>query len=107
MKNQIRISRQDRENVLQKYNCKCAYCGNALTISTLKLDPTPDSIYPSCMRCKRRKGSKTIEQFRLHISVVHKQLQYLNSKYSLCRDFKLVADVTNDVLFHFEKCKTK
>jgi 5-methylcytosine-specific restriction endonuclease McrA len=103
MKTQIRIPQLERIKVLNKYNCKCAYCGNALTISTLKLDSTPDSIYPSCMRCKRRKGSKTIEQFRLHIAVVHKQLQYLNSKYNLCKDFGMVADVSNDILFHFEK----
>jgi hypothetical protein len=102
MKTQIRIPQSERLVVLNKYNCKCAYCGNALTIATLKLDSTPDSIYPSCMRCKRRKGSKSIEQFRLHIAVVHKQLQYLNSKYSLCKDYGLVADVSNEVLFHFE-----
>ena len=105
MKSQIRISRQDREKVLQKYGCKCAYCGNALTLATLKLDSTNNQLYPSCLRCKRRKGSKSIEQFRLHIAVVHKQLQYLNSKYALCRDYGLVKDVTNDILFHFEKCK--
>jgi 5-methylcytosine-specific restriction endonuclease McrA len=105
MKTQIRIPQSERLNVLNKYNCKCAYCGNALTLSTLKLDPTPDSIYSSCMRCKRRKGSKTIEQFRFHIKAEHNRLQYLNSKYSLCKDFGLVKDVTNDVIFHFEKCK--
>jgi 5-methylcytosine-specific restriction endonuclease McrA len=105
MKTQIRIPQSERLKVLQKYNCKCAYCGNALTLSTLKLDSTNNQLYPSCLRCKRRKGSKTIEQFRLHIAVVHKQLQYLNSKYSLCKDFGMVADVTNDVIFHFEKCK--
>jgi len=105
MKTQIRIPQSERLIVLNKYGCKCAYCGNALTLATLKLDSTPDSIYPSCMRCKRRKGSKTIEQFRLHIAVVHKQLQYLNSKYSLCKDYGMVADVSNDILFHFEKFK--
>jgi len=103
MKTQIRISRQDRDNVLNKYGCKCAYCGNALNMQTLKLDSTNNQLYPSCMRCKRRKGSKSIEQFRLHIAVVHKQLQYLNSKYSLCKDYGMVADVSNDVIFHFEK----
>jgi hypothetical protein len=105
MKTQIRIPQSERLIVLQKYGCKCAYCGNELTLATLKLDSTPDSIYPSCMRCKRRKGSKSIEQFRIHIAVVHKQLQYLNSKYSLCKDYGMVADVTNDVIFHFEKYK--
>jgi 5-methylcytosine-specific restriction endonuclease McrA len=105
MKTQIRIPQLERLIVLNKYGCKCAYCGNVLTLATLKLDPTPDSIYPSCMRCKRRKGSKSIEQFRLHISVVHKQLQYLNSKYSLCKDYGMVADVSNYILFHFEKYK--
>ena len=105
MTTQIRIPQSERLQVLNKYGCKCAYCGNALTISTLKLDSTNNQLYPSCMRCKRRKGSKSIEQFRLHIAVVHKQLQYLNSKYSLCKDYGLVQDVTNDVIFHFEKCK--
>jgi 5-methylcytosine-specific restriction endonuclease McrA len=105
MKTQIRIPQSERLKVLQKYGCKCAYCGNALTISTLKLDSTNNHLYPSCMRCKRRKGAKSIEQFRLHIAVVHKQLQYLNSKYSLCKDYGLVADVSNEVLFHFEKYK--
>jgi hypothetical protein len=57
------------------------------------------------MRCKRRKGSKSIEQFRFHIKAEHNRLQYLNSKYSLCKDYGLVADVTNDVIFHFEKYK--
>jgi 5-methylcytosine-specific restriction endonuclease McrA len=103
MKTQIRISRQDREKVLQKHNCKCAYCGNALSMQTLKLDSTNNQLYPSCMRCKRRKGSKSIEQFRFHIKSEHNRLQYLNSKYSLCKDYGLVADVTNDVIFHFEK----
>ena len=103
MKTQIRIPQSERLIVLQKYGCKCGYCGNALTLSTLKLDSTNNQLYPSCMRCKRRKGAKTIEQFRIHISVVHKQLQYLNSKYSLCKDYGMVADVTNDIIFHFEK----
>jgi hypothetical protein len=103
MKTQIRIPQSERLIVLNKYGCKCAYCGNNLTLVTLKLDPTPDSIYPSCMRCKKRKGSKSIEQFRLHIAIVHKQLQYLNSKYSLCKDYGMVTDVTNDIIFHFEK----
>jgi 5-methylcytosine-specific restriction endonuclease McrA len=104
MTTQIRIPQSERLQVLNKYGCKCAYCGNALTISTLKLDSTNNQLYPSCMRCKRRKGSKSIEQFRLHIAVVHKQLQYLNSKYSLCKDYGMVADVSNEVIFHFEKC---
>jgi hypothetical protein len=103
MKTQIRISRQDREKVLNKYGSKCAYCGNNLTLATLKLDPTPDSIYPSCMRCKRRKGSKSIEQFRFHIRVQHDKLRELNSKFTLCLDYGLVTDVTNNVIFHFEK----
>jgi 5-methylcytosine-specific restriction endonuclease McrA len=103
MKTQIRISRQDRENVLNKYGCKCAYCGNALSMQILKLDSTNNQLYPSCMRCKRRKGSKSIQQFRFHIRVQHDKLRELNSKFTLCLDYGLVTDVTNDVIFHFEK----
>jgi hypothetical protein len=105
MKTQIRIPQSERLIVLNKYNCKCAYCGNNLTLATLKLDPTPDSIYPSCMRCKRRKGSKSIEQYRSIIKSQYYALNALSSKYNLCKDYGMVADVTNDVIFHFEKCK--
>jgi hypothetical protein len=103
MKTQIRIPQSERLIMLNKYNCKCAYCGNALTISTLKLDSTNNQLYPSCMRCKRRKGSKTIEQYRSIIKSQYYALNALNSKYSLCKDYGMVADVTNDVIFHFEK----
>ena len=102
-KNQIRIPTKERWEVLQKYACECAYCSKELTMSTLCLDSNNNQLYPSCMRCKRRKGSMTIEQYRQHILYEHHRLQYLNSKYSLCRDFKLVADVTNKVIFNFEK----
>jgi hypothetical protein len=103
MKTQIRISRQDRDKVLNKYNCKCAYCGNALTLATLKLDSTNNQLYPSCMRCKRRKGSKSIEQYRSIIKSQYYALNALSSKYNLCKDYGMVADVTNEVIFHFEK----
>ena len=106
-KKQIRISKSEREYVLQKYGGCCSYCPKPLTMKTLCLDSNNNQLYPSCMRCRRRKGSKTIEQYRLHIMVEHKKLQYLNSKYSLCKDFGMVADVTNEVLFNFEKYKTK
>lgn len=104
---QIRITKKERENVLKKYGCTCAYCGNPITNDTMYLDAVPNSINPSCRRCKRRKQGKTIEQFRAHIKAEHHRLQYKNSKYSLCRDFGMIADVTNDVIFNFEKYKTK
>jgi len=104
MTTQIRIPQSERLQVLNKYGCKCAYCGNALTISTLKLDNTPDSIYPSCMRCKRRKGSKSIEQYREHILLEYARLVIYSTKFNLCEDFGMVIKMTSKVLFHFEKC---
>ena len=105
MKTQIRIPPNERLKVLEKYGGCCSYCGKSLTTKTLCLDSNNNELYPSCLRCKRRKGSKTIQQFRFHIRVQHDKLRSLNSKFTLCLDYGLVTDVTNDVLFHFEKLK--
>lgn len=103
MKTQLRISKSDREKVLHKYDCRCAYCGKPITSDTLALDSNNGNINPSCLRCKRRKGSKTIEQFRSAIAREHYRLVEATSRFKLCKDFGMVKEVTDNIVFYFEK----
>jgi 5-methylcytosine-specific restriction enzyme A len=68
------ISLEDWKALLTRFNCRCAYCGQALTETNRSLDHsiplirggTNDlsNLVPSCLRCNQRKNRLTAEEFR-------------------------------------------
>jgi hypothetical protein len=127
MKTQLRISKADREKVLQKYDCRCGYCGKELTLKTLQVDhiipvyrgyrdgqisvqrgeDTMDNYMPSCARCNRRKSTWTVEQFREQIRQVTAQFRKYNPSYMLAVDYGMIKETYEEVVFYFEKCNNK
>lgn len=64
-----------------------------------------ENLVPACPRCNIRKSTLTVEGFR---EVIQDQVNQLNShsnQYELAKDFGLIEETENEVVFYFEKSK--
>lgn len=121
------MNKSTREKVLNKYDCKCAYCGNPLDLKSMQVDHIQpiyrndsdenlermkvirgdDSIEnynPACRRCNHWKSTFTVEKFRGRIEAQLFQLKRDNSNYRMALDFGLIKEKKEPVIFHFELC---
>ena len=66
-----------------------------------------NNLVPACIRCNLRKGTASIQKFREEIK---RQIEILNKRnfnYKLAKDFRLVKETENEVVFWFEKYREK
>lgn len=116
---QLKIRKSEREYVRNKYDNRCAYCGNTLgkvwnvdhflpvrrNSDGTCLNPERHVIsnfMPSCVQCNRDKGSMTIEDWRYFLKNKVKILNEQSSAYRMAKKFKLIQETTNDIIFYFE-----
>lgn len=115
----------DREEVYNKCNGRCAYCGKNITIKQMQVDHKEplfrnytdmqlewykrergtddmDNLLPSCARCNRWKSTYTIEQFRTEISKQIQRLNDYNNNYRMAKDYNLIQETNQSVIFYFE-----
>ena len=75
MKKRKSISKKTRQNVYNKYNGHCAYCGCMIQYDEMQVDHfapvhffgdniKDDNLMPACQACNKYKSSKTITAFR-------------------------------------------
>ena len=112
-----------REQILNKYDGKCAYCGVNLEKLTIDhIEPKRrgatseevkkygrgsdaiDNYNPCCQSCNSSKSTFSIEEWRREISLKHERVLKSSSNYRLLNRFSLVK-VAEEVLFHFEKIR--
>jgi 5-methylcytosine-specific restriction endonuclease McrA len=109
----IKINRQD---VYNKYDKHCAYCGKVLeTIKDMQVDhKTPrcyngfmvdnrfDNLNPSCRSCNHYKRSSNVEGFRKTMITLHERIKkiYINK---VGIDFNIITITPFDGKFYFEK----
>lgn len=116
----------NRQEVYNKFNGHCAYCGMEITIKQMQVDHKEplfrnytekelkwykrergtddmDNLMPSCARCNRWKSTFTIEQFRNEIQLQIKRLNGYNNNYRMAKDYKLIQETNQPVIFHFER----
>lgn len=115
------MKKSDREKIYNKYNGRCAYCGEKLKprwhvdhiepiIRDLKDSskceyPERDilsNFNPSCPRCNILKSSLSIEQFRVNIAKMVESLNKYSVQYQVSSRYNLVKETNNDVIFFFE-----
>jgi len=124
-------SQEFRQSVLDKFGCKCAYCGIDLTGSVFHLDHfIPRRRYndttlwyiqngfqekrekgsnkfenymPCCPSCNSSKSDLNIEEFRDRVYDRLKRLNQHSGEYNIAKRFGLVIEVNKPVIFHFEK----
>lgn len=121
----MKISKQQREIVFQKFNGKCAYCGCELQKGFhidhiqpafhnwsdedvklhLKKDRGLDVIEnynPACPRCNRWKSTWNTEQFRNEISKQIERLKRDSPQFRMAIDYGLIQETKIEVKFYFE-----
>jgi len=74
-----------RQQVLEKYNNRCAYCGHDLTLKTMQVDHKQskhtggtdniDNLMPSCRLCNHYKRAQSIEAFRVCVQGMLRKLE--------------------------------
>jgi len=108
------IKKEHRLKVLNKYNKKCAYCGDEITLKSMEVDHIhPKALggldelinyNPSCKQCNFYKSTFSIEGFREQMSTLHERLMkpFINR---LALKHKILIYKPFDGEFYFEKLK--
>ena len=108
------MNKDIRQKVYKKYNCKCAYCGNALEYKKMQVDhiypkhlggkDVFNNYNPSCRECNFYKSTFTIEGFRNQIATI---LDRVKKPFivRLAIKYGLLSYKPFDGLFYFEKHK--
>ena len=106
------FSKKIRQQVYDKCNGHCAYCGREIAYKDMQVDHihpqykrgTDDfeNLLPSCRMCNFRKGTLSVEHFRKEIE---------NQAEGVCKTFQgrmslaygLILRVDKPIVFYFEK----
>ena len=115
------MSKINREEVYNKYNKHCGYCGRELeTIKEMQVDHIlpkwmkiqsyenlktindAENLMPTCRRCNHYKRGDTLEQFRKKMLTLHERVDkdYINK---VAIDFGIITLTPFDGKFYFEK----
>ena len=113
------IPKTIREQVYNKYNGHCAYCGCELEIKDMQVDHVLsvarakwikdeldlnniDNLMPSCRSCNYYKDTCSIETFRKNLSTLMERVrkQYI---FRLAEKYGMVQEMNWDGKFYFEK----
>jgi 5-methylcytosine-specific restriction endonuclease McrA len=116
----------NREEVYNKYEGHCGYCGKEITIKQMQVDHIKplyrndkvttlevwgvergsdnfDNLMPSCARCNRWKSTFSLEMFRKEIERQIERLNKYNNNYRMAKDFGLIQETIIPIVFYFEK----
>lgn len=122
-----------RQQVLDKCNGNCAYCGTKLELKAMQVDhiipkdnfinwtrfkinvPSwlehlgegdlnhPDNLLPSCRSCNYYKSSNSLDWFRKEIKAQPERLRSRVFTFKLAERFGLIQEIETEVKFYFEE----
>lgn len=107
------MNRKLREAIYDKYEGRCAYCGNSIEYKNMQVDHvwpirlggdnSFDNLNPACRRCNHYKRASTVDSFRQLLLTLHNRIQndYV-TKVGI--DYGIISIKPFDGLFYFEKC---
>ncbi len=128
----MQISKAKREQIYNKYNGKCCYCSNDITIKQMEIDHVIPKVYfakhvktkifipaflshltefdvnhidnlmPSCGSCNNYKKDSPLELFRSELQEQLKRLNERSVNYRLARRYGQVIETPNPIIFYFE-----
>lgn len=120
------INKKTREEVYNKFNGKCAYCGEDIQYKDMQVDHMIsqfhykikkhtkytdnedmnhiDNLLPACRVCNKWKSSHSVEQFRKEIKEQLRRLREYNPNYRFATKYKLIQETPHPIVFYFEQC---
>ena len=109
-----KFSAKVRQQVYDKCNGHCAYCGCELDIKDMQIDHVQslywhngsnemDNLLPACRSCNHYKGSSTLENFRKNLEHMPQVLMRDCVTYKIATRYGLVIPNEQKVVFYFEK----
>lgn len=114
----MKLTKQQRQELHDKYDGQCAYCGCELKKGwhadhiepVVKLGGVMDyperdnleNMNPSCPSCNIQKHSYSLENFRLNIENHINALNLYNTTYKVAKRFGLINETGRKVTFYFE-----
>ncbi len=113
------IPKKLRQQVYEKYNGHCAYCGCELELKDMQVDHIfsvakakwekeeidlndINNLMPSCRACNYYKDTCSIETFRKNLKTLMERVKKAFI-YRLAEKYDMVEEKTWDGLFYFEK----
>lgn len=107
------IPKKTREQVYQKCNGHCAYCGCKLEYKDMQVDHVVavyghngsndiDNLMPACRMCNFYKSTFTLDEFRKSLESLHERLRK-PFIYRLALKYGLIEERKSNVVFYFEK----
>lgn len=115
----MKLSKEQRQNVFDKYDGHCAYCGCELqkgwhidhiepivrnSIGCEKPhNDTFENLNPACPSCNIQKNSYSLEQFRKNIKQFIESLNKYSTQYKFAKKYGLVKETEIEVTFYFER----
>ena len=106
------IKKSDRLLVWNKYNCKCAYCGNDLDYKKMQVDHIHpkdkggeddiDNYNPSCREDNFYKSTFTIDEFRERLMTIQDRIKK-PFIVRLALKYGIISFKPFDGVFYFEK----
>ena len=107
------IPKKIREQVYQKCNGHCAYCGCELEYKDMQVDHVKsvywysgtndiDNLLPSCRMCNFYKSTFTLDEFRKNLEALHERLRK-TFIYRLALKYGLVEENRKKIKFYFER----
>ena len=109
------IPKKIREQVYQKFDGHCAYCGCELAYKDMQVDHVIsvygkngsndiDNLMPACRMCNFYKSIFSLEDFRKNLESLHERLRK-PFIYSLALKYGLITEHKDKIVFYFEKEK--
>ncbi len=109
------IPKKIREQVYQKFDGHCAYCGCELAYKDMQVDHVIsvygkngsndiDNLMPACRMCNFYKSIFSLEDFRKNLESLHERLRK-PFIYRLALKYGLITEHKDKIVFYFEKEK--
>ncbi|AOA58310.1 HNH endonuclease [Acinetobacter larvae] len=119
----MKLTKEQREQLKQKYGGHCAYCGCTLSdkwhadhFEPIRrnndgtcLNPELDvfqNLMPACPVCNKNKHSYPLEYWRKTLEDANRKLTKYVANYRLALMFGQVKETTQPVVFYFERYGT-
>lgn len=114
-----KLTKVERNQLKLKYNCKCAYCGEALGdrwhvdhIEAVHRNPHGGCDYPekdilenfnpSCVSCNLSKKVYSLDEWREQLKYHVTALNNNSTTYRLAKKYGLISETEAEVVFYFE-----